>query len=893
MANTITIDLDDSGAIGALDDMISDLRNAQTETEALAERGQEVVESQTKQIVNIQKQATELKTFASEANAQTSKSAEHFAVASENAAKAGSKVNDFVNSAHEASASLNSLSLGIDDSSGKIGRFKGALAGTAAGLLAPLSGLWDLKKELLALPIIAGITVGSLVKVKDKSVDVAETSRDAAEKVDSWSLAFSRLSLKTATVAGGVTAFIAVGAKLATQAKEIRDENEKASGGFDQLKGAAAGASYALLRPFQEAGPAARDFAGYLKGEAIGAMDRFRIAALEKLGITETVLKNSAKGLKDWGAFLESWIDEARGNFVRFENSAVKALGFKGDDNADRYVEEAKALRDLAAWHEKMNKQREKERAGFAALGEANRANDQAMANSARAKEIAELKTIGQIEREIYKVRELAGVRAQSGKISPEEDDAHKKRLRMIEDQQSTDLKSAKTKQQRAKIESEAAKEIAKEESDYISKIGELRNRDLAALEQRRTQITEEESNKRLAKEKETAESLKRVFQSLNDERNAQGHATAIDEARDSGASERRLHEMRLQWIDEEAEARSETAKSADELVIIEAEAEKKRISETEQFRRDEIKRTAEAKIRFQQTIKAFEDASNEVQQARIEFADQMELQSLQLKLDSQRNFAAKTKEEIEGERQLRLEAQRAIHDKRIELIDREEERAIKSAKTQEETLKAAAEAEKRRLRENADFDKAMAQEAHDHKIKLAEDEQRKKDELQRAKVDALKPVAEQIIGTQTGQQRVQELQRLRGQQARDKAVADAGFQKFEDVPSEVKRAAVKAEQEARRQAFRDAMQGNVGSDEQAQVAQNLAGKTIGQMAKQGKVSAELLGTQQQAVQVMAQQQANTDALSNQVKQVSNALEALKNASDPGRWRAGFGGQKG
>lgn len=849
MANTITIDLDDTQAITSLDNLIDDLGDAQTETEALAERGQEVVESQTKQIVIIQKNATEWKTFATVATESIGEVATasidlagdilHIEHAFQSfALDAGKKAIDTLFNIAEMTVKYTLIAKGASTVIGAVrGNHKQAAA-AADENTAALKKESDGFVETAAKATLFGLVLNTLTGNWQSSEQAATSAGSAYLK---WRLGLGQASL----IAVGVIATIKAGDAFSEKMKQIAKDTEGATDDFGRLSNAAAGAAHNLTRPFSEVGPALSGIWGGIKEDFSNWTKQIGKDAYEYFGVKKAV-DYGEKNLRDWGTFFENWIDEARGNFVRFENSATKALGFKGDDNADRYVEEAKALRELADWHEKMDAQREKEKAGFEAVRKVNEDWIKGIEERKHAEEIASIQSLSDIQARIQAAQQLAGKEAQTGKQ-------------------------------------------VKENAERLAK-------DLDLLEQRRTQIVEEETAKRLAKEKEAAEATKReaqAVQSVLAERISQGRQTAIDAARASGTTEREIHQQRLRWIEEERQAAVSAAKSQTDIVVANAEAEKKAIQEIEGFRREEIKRSQEARVKAEELQKAQASANQEIERASAEFADSMELNSLKLKLDAGRNLAATTKEQKEAEFQRQLAVDEQLHQKRLEIIARETKREFDAAKTKEDKLRAVTEGQKRWIAENAEFEKSKAQEIHDHKQKLAEEEQRKKDDLQRAKVDALKPVAEQIIATQTPQQRIQELQRLRGQQARDKAIADAGFQNEDSASPQARRAAAKAEQEARRQAVLDARQGNVGADEQAQVANNLANKTIGQMQRQGKLSADVVGTQQQAVQVMAQQQANTDALTQQVKQVQNSLDALKNASDPGRWRAGMGGQRG
>lgn len=903
MADTITIDIDDSTAIASLDALVENLGDAGEKTNELAEAGQKVVDSQTQQILIIQKQSTEWKTFA--------------------------------NTGVEALGDVGVASIGLASDILHVEHaFQSFVFSTGKEVIGTLARIAEMtvKYTLIAkgATSVIGAVRGTSKQAADATNELADSNERAAESFvmtaakatglalilnsltggwkshneavgsglsvwGKWRLGLGQASL----IAVGVVAVTKAGAEFSEAMRRIEKDTEDATDDFGKLENAAAGAAANLTRPFTEVGPAFDAIWGDIKQGFGDFVSDIKNQAYEGLGIKSAV-QYSERNLREWGTFFENWIDEARGNFVRFEASARSAMGLQTEtkQQIENYAQEAKSLRELAAWHEKMEGIRAREKDGFAALGEANRQFESALKDRQRAEEIGALKSEEAVKLEMQRQRELAGQRIQSAKISPEEDAAHMKRLQMIEEAGAAAAANAKDATAKAKAEADTRVAIAKEEATWRARPAEILSKELAALEQQRTALVKAESDKRVEAEKVAADAIKRAREGLLGEQKSQGRATALDAAKDAGANEKQLHEMRMRWIEEERQAAVGAAKTEAEAEVANIEAQRKAVAEIEGFKRDEIKRTSEARKKDQDFQKSVAAADADIARARAEFADSMELHSLELKREGQKNFAASSKQELEAERQRQLKVNQEIYQKRLELIDREAKRNFDDAKTREEKLKAVSDGVMKRLRAEADFAKQTADEAHNHKMKLAEEEARKAAEKKAAQVEGVKPIAESIIGGQTQQQRLKALMDMRAAQAGEqfKQQNIGLFRQGADDPNarrQFNRQQDLAEKEARRQALIDARQGNVGADEQAAVAKNLANQTIGQMNKTGKLSADMVQTTQQAVQVIAQQQANTDALTKEVQTIQKQLDALRNASDPGVRRAGFGGQKG
>jgi len=102
-----------------------------------------------------------------------------------------------------------------------------------------------------------------------------------------------------------------------------------------------------------------------------------------------------------------------------------------------------------------------------------------------------------------------------------------------------------------------------------------------------------------------------------------------------------------------------------------------------------------------------------------------------------------------------------------------------------------------------------------------------------------------------------------------------------------------KDQADAARQAARDFAKGNVDPTKMAQAELDAANKTVGAMVAGGKLDnamAQALGNQ---LRIAAQLKADTDRVQKQVDELQKVQDALINASNPNRNRAGAGGQKG
>ena len=641
--------------------------------------------------------------------------------------------------------------------------------------------------------------------------------------------------LQLTAITAGVVAVIRVNSSLADSLKEVRDSTEKATDDFGRLENAAAGAGYNLLRPFKEVGPAASSLMESVASDVGGWFQNIGKSAYDYLGMKDAV-DYSVKNLEGWETFFENWIDQARGNFVRFEHDARKSLGLTVDrqDQIDNYAEEAKALRELSEWHEKMDAQRAKEKDGFVEIKRVNDQYEESLKRRQRQEEISKLTNDEMVQSAIFGARRRASEDAAAGKDAKE--------------------------------------------------VGERLAKELEMLEQQRTKNHASQTQERVRAEREAGVEIAKVYQSLAQERSRQESQSAEAEARAGGAGSREIHETRMAQIDAEAEARYSSAKNAEELIVIEAEAEKKRITEVETYRREQLKESAEQRAKQDEWLQANADASNEIAKARAEFADAMELHSLELKLSSGRKSAEMTKQQAEQERIRALAVASEIHEKKLELIERETERAISSAKTREDELKAVQEGEIRRARQLADFEKQAATESHNHKQKLADDEQRRKDERDKKIVEALNPMAQSMLANQSGRDRLKALQDKRGSEAAQQYRKDneTQFQQGLDDPS-IMRKFRKNQQDAidaaRRRATQDARGGRVGADEQAAVANQVAEKQLQTMSKNGSLSKEQVALQKQALTLATQQQADIGTLQTQVAEMRRAYTEAQNAN--------------
>jgi len=102
-----------------------------------------------------------------------------------------------------------------------------------------------------------------------------------------------------------------------------------------------------------------------------------------------------------------------------------------------------------------------------------------------------------------------------------------------------------------------------------------------------------------------------------------------------------------------------------------------------------------------------------------------------------------------------------------------------------------------------------------------------------------------------------------------------------------------KDQADAARQAAQDFARGKVDPTKMAQAEMDAANKTVGAMVSSGKLDQATGQAIANQIRIAAQQQAETDQLKKRMDELQKIQDALINASNPNRNRAGAGGQKG
>lgn len=98
---------------------------------------------------------------------------------------------------------------------------------------------------------------------------------------------------------------------------------------------------------------------------------------------------------------------------------------------------------------------------------------------------------------------------------------------------------------------------------------------------------------------------------------------------------------------------------------------------------------------------------------------------------------------------------------------------------------------------------------------------------------------------------------------------------------------------DAARQAAFDFAKGKTDPTKLAQAELDAANKTVGAMVAGGKLDNAVAGALANQLRIAAQQQAESDQIKKRVDEIQKIQDALINASNPARNRAGAGGQKG
>lgn len=383
-------------------------------------------------------------------------------------ANAAKEVNTFVDSTHESITSMRAANAEAQHHVTMFDKIRFAAREAGQGLLSPIEGLHYLKEDLLMMPVVGTATVGTLVRLRQATRDHAEETDNAAVKQAvlerSTVSLMTRLSVSAATYAGvalGVRTFIGAGSAAAETARQIEEANRDSASSFEQLKGAAAGAALPLLRPFEEVGPAARGFIELIRGQLNPALNDFGQTAYERLGL-KAATDYGVTNLKSWASFFESWVDQARSNYVKLEQSAVKALGFAGDNQklVDGYADEAAKLRDLAKYHQDLDAKREKEKEHFAALRAANGDIERRNQLVQEAAQIQLMATTEAIDAAIQKEKEWAGQQAAAHTFAGENAEAYSRRIESLAKRRTEVIK------EQEKIAVDATREAARKKTE-------------------------------------------------------------------------------------------------------------------------------------------------------------------------------------------------------------------------------------------------------------------------------------------------------------------------------------------------------------------------------------------------------------------------------------------
>jgi hypothetical protein len=244
-------------------------------------------------------------------------------------------------------------------------------------------------------------------------------------------------------------------------------------------------------------------------------------------------------------------------------------------------------------------------------------------------------------------------------------------------------------------------------------------------------------------------------------------------------------------------------------------------------------------------------------------------------------------------------EAQKTAHELRVREIEMEATAAMGAAQSELDQVRAAGNARK-----------ALAEEEYRFKRELRQREVNDKRAAEQAKIDAekkkqdnAKQVLEQagitpqnVLQSQNPRQVREAIAQRRQAEARQKfneqnseQIATARQQEAQGDPRAVRQLLAqrnRQEAQARRGAFNDFNQGRTGASELTQGQTQVAQESIKALQSQGKVSQEVATVLRQQIQATAEQQAATEALLQQVRQLQQVSGQQARAASGQRARA-------
>lgn len=346
---------------------------------------------------------------------------------------------------------------------------------------------------------------------------------------------------------------------------------------LDRVHEAAASLGPALIEPFQEGAAAARDLYNSMELtiDVFGWIDR---AATKQ---TDNFVANVGAMKSAWRSF----VDQQRA-------SVAEDLG----GNAKEYLEEVKALRELSAWHEKMDRQREEERDDFARLRKINADLESDRQQAESRKRLDAMKTLSEIDAEIQRQREKAGQMAAARQFDRQSAEQHaaamadleRRRTVIAEAEERRRLAIAEAGRKfRQDMEERSLREQARLRDDYLRESREAYERHQEIMTQREQAIRDF----RFALHREV----------VND---------AIAALEREGADAETIHAAKLQQIEQERNQRLAATDDQLEKERILFEAEQRLLQEESAFRREQLRkqvdderRAAEEKLRIRKEL--------------------------------------------------------------------------------------------------------------------------------------------------------------------------------------------------------------------------------------------------------------------------------------------------
>ncbi|QDV30119.1 hypothetical protein Spb1_20470 [Planctopirus ephydatiae] len=295
--------------------------------------------------------------------------------------------------------------------------------------------------------------------------------------------------------------------------------------------------------------------------------------------IDATVTRGSDNMVKNIELIGQGWdytTESANAYFATFtgESKSVK-----------EYREQAKSLRELTEWHEKMEAHREKEVGHFERLRASNAQIEVGVKAQAEARRIAGLETFEQIEAEIRKQKESAGLRAAALQFDENAQKAHTELILRLENQK------AEAVQRSAKMKAESERVYREEQARFEQEREQEYNAHLQRIVDASRKRYDDEVAYRKLVYSEAAQTQEEQIQNQQ--------AAALEMMRAEGASTKDLAQQKIRMLEAERDRAIAASKTREERLKAEHEFARRLSKETTAYavaaHREELEATRKA----------------------------------------------------------------------------------------------------------------------------------------------------------------------------------------------------------------------------------------------------------------------------------------------------------